>query len=367
MTDSRSCRAKSRHAGRNAPRPFGVAQESLRSGPTGLVFLASLALAGCDTVQTSLGGQAAESADFVWLFTIFVAVTGFFYLLIIVGLVAALVRGRRAGRGHVTEKGEHHVRNPALRVALIAWSALIVVTLLGLSLASFFTDRSMAASAAHPGLDIQVTGNQWWWDVEYVSPTASQRLRTANELHLPVGVPARIQLKSNDVIHSLWIPNLAGKQDLIPGRDTDLTILPRKAGLYRAQCAEFCGAQHAHMALDVTVESKEDFERWWAAQLQPAPAPRTPQQLAGLRYVTTRECGTCHAIAGTPASAQFGPDLTHFASRRSIAAGTLPMNRGNLYGWVADPQSQKPGTKMPTVGLERAELHAIVAYLETLK
>jgi cytochrome c oxidase subunit 2 len=332
----------------------------------GLVVFAAVALAGCDTVQTSLGGQGADSADFMRLFTIFLAVTGFFYLLVIGGLIAALVR-RRSGNTHVAEKGDHHVRNPALRMALIVWSALIVVTLFGLSLARFFTDRSMAASAAHPGVEIMVTGNQWWWDVEYVSPTQSQRFRTANELHLPVGVPARIQLKSNDVIHSLWIPNLAGKQDLIPGRDTDLNVLPRKIGLYRAQCAEFCGAQHAHMALDVTVESKEDFERWWAAQLKPAAAPRTPEQLAGLRYISTRECATCHNISGTPASATFGPDLTHFASRRSIAAGTMPMSTGNLYGWVADPQSQKPGTKMPTVGLEPAELHAVVAYLETLK
>jgi cytochrome c oxidase subunit 2 len=332
----------------------------------GAAALLGLAAAGCDTVQTSLGGQGADSADFMGLFKLFLAVTGFFYLLVIGGLIAALVR-RRSGKAHVAERGEHHVQIPAIRLALIVWSALIVVTLLGLSLASFFTDRSMAASAAHPGVEIMVTGNQWWWDVEYVSPTASQRFRTANELHLPVGVPARIQLKSNDVIHSLWIPNLAGKQDLIPGRDTDLNLLPRKIGLYRAQCAEFCGAQHAHMALDVTVESKADFERWWAAQLRPAAAPRTPEQLAGLRYFSSRECAACHAIAGTSASASFGPDLTHFASRRSIAAGTMPMNSGNLYGWVADPQSQKPGTRMPTVGLEPAELHAVVAYLETLK
>ena len=329
--------------------------------------LPALGLAACSTVQTSLGGQGAESADFIHLFTIFLVVTAIFYATVMIGLAVALVRGRRSEAAHVAEKGYHHVGNPMLRVALIGWAVLIVVTLLGLSLASFFTDRSMAAEAAHPGVEIQVTGNQWWWDVEYVSPTASQRFRTANELHLPVGVPARIELKSNDVIHSLWIPNLAGKQDLIPGRSTDLSVLPRKVGLYRAQCAEFCGVQHANMALDVTVESKADFERWWAAQLQPAAAPRTPQQLAGMNYFTTHQCAMCHTIAGTPAGSNFGPDLTHFASRRSIAAGTMPMSTGNLYGWVADPQSQKPGTKMPTIGLEPAELHAVVAYLESLK
>ena len=140
--------------------------------------------------------------------------------------------------------------------------------------------------------------------------------------------PRRSRCKSNDVIHSLWIPNLAGKQDLIPGRTADLDILPREAGLYRGQCAEFCGTQHAHMALDVTVESKADFDRWVAAQQRTAFAPVTPLQLAGYRYLTTRECSSCHNISGTPAAGQIGPDLTHFASRRSIAAGTMPMSSG---------------------------------------
>ena len=165
------------------------------------------------------------------------------------------------------------------------------------------------------------------------------------------------------MIHSFWIPNLAGKQDLIPGRVTDAQLLPRKAGLYRGQCAEFCGVQHAQMALDVTVESQSDFNRWYSAQLQPAKAPATALQLAGYRYFTTRECATCHNVSGTPASGQVAPDLTHFASRRSIAAGALPMTRGNVYGWVADPQSQKPGNRMPTIGLAPNDLHALVAYL----
>jgi cytochrome c oxidase subunit 2 len=180
-------------------------------------------------------------------------------------------------------------------------------------------------------------------------------------------VPVEVSLQASDVIHSLWIPNLAGKQDLIPGRVTDIQLLPRKIGTYRGQCAEFCGIQHTHMALDVTVESKADFEKWVAAQQRVALAPTTPLQLPGYRYFTTRECSACHNVTGTPASGTVGPDLTHFASRRSIGAGTLPMSTGNLYGWVADPQSQKPGNHMPTIGLEPGELHAVVAYLETLR
>jgi cytochrome c oxidase subunit 2 len=180
-------------------------------------------------------------------------------------------------------------------------------------------------------------------------------------------VPVRITFRSNDVIHSFWVPSLAGKQDLIPGRETDVTIVPKKIGIYRGQCAEFCGTQHAHMALVVNVDSYPDFVKWWEHELQPAPAPRTPLVQAGYNYVAQRQCAMCHNIAGTPASGRVGPDLTHLASRRSIAAGTLPMGKGNLYGWVADPQSIKPGTKMPTVGLEPDQLHAVVAYLESLK
>jgi cytochrome c oxidase subunit 2 len=203
--------------------------------------------------------------------------------------------------------------------------------------------------------------------VRYTSPDASQTLRTSNELHLPAGMPVRIILKSADVIHSFWIPNISGKQDLIPGRTNDIVITPEKVGLYRSQCAEYCGLQHAHMAFDVTVEPLGEFEKWWGQALLPARAPATPLEKAGYAYVTTRECGTCHNITGTPATGQVAPDLTHFASRLTIGAGTFPMNRGHLYAWLADPQQAKPGNKMPVIGLEPDDLHAIAAYLESLK
>jgi cytochrome c oxidase subunit II len=325
-----------------------------------------LALATCEGQQTMLGGQGEHGAEFISLFTIFLVVTAIFYLLVIGFLALAILR-RRNREAHVVEDRKHHSSHPLLSRLLIGWVTIVTLGLAGLTIASFFFDRSHARVAARDVLLVELTAHQFWWDVRYVAGESSQRLRTANELHLPVGVPVRIRLRSNDVIHSIWIPNLAGKQDLIPGRITELTLLPRQKGQYRGRCAEFCGVQHAHMALDVTVESRADFERWAAAQLLPAAAPRDARALAGFQYVTTRECSMCHAIAGTPANGQVGPDLTHVASRRSIAAGTLPMNRGNLYAWVADPQSQKPGNHMPTVGLEPEELHAVVAYLEGLQ
>ena len=328
---------------------------------------APLLLGGCAGFQNALGGDGAEAANFADLFTVFMIVCTFMYLIVVAALFAAMWRRRRGEEPLTVETGKHHQTAPLLKPALVGWTALMAVGLVGLTIASFFTDRSNAAAAREPELVINVTANQWWWDVEYLARDASKIIRTANELHLPVGVPAEIRLKSNDVIHSFWVPNLAGKQDLIPGRTTDVQLVPNKIGLFRGQCAEFCGVQHAHMALDVTVESAADFKRWAAAQQTVAQAPRTPLELAGYRYITTRECSVCHNITGTPASAKVAPDLTHFASRRSIAAGTLPMSKGNLYGWIADPQSQKPGSHMPTIGLEPDELHAIVAYLERLK
>jgi cytochrome c oxidase subunit 2 len=327
-------------------------------------FILTLFLTGCSGVQTILGGDGAEGANFIQLFTVFMIVCTVMYAIVAIALIAAVWRRSAA---LTLDDRTHHETSGAVRPALIVWTALIAAGLIGLTIASFFTDRSNAANGSDPRLMLTVTANQWWWDVEYNSPDASKTVRTANEIHLPGGVPVQVKLTSNDVIHSFWIPNLAGKQDLIPGRETDAQLLPRKTGLYRGQCAEFCGVQHAQMALDVTVESKADFQRWYAAQLQPAPAPANPLQRAGYNYFTTRECAACHNISGTPATGQVAPDLTHFASRRSIAAGALPMNTGNLYGWVADPQSQKPGNRMPTVGLKSNDLHALVAYLETLK
>jgi cytochrome c oxidase subunit 2 len=288
------------------------------------------------------------------------------YALVIGFLVAAIARRNRA-EANVVESGHHHRSNPLMRSTLIGWSALIGVGLAALAIASFVADRSMAQAATGEKLSITVTGKQWWWDIVYNSADASKTLRTANELHLPVGVPARILLGSSDVIHSFWVPSLGGKQDLIPGRDNDITLVPTKTGIFRGQCAEYCGTQHAHMALVVVVESYPDFLKWWQHQLKPAVAPTTPLTLAGYKYVTSGPCSACHAIGGTPASAQVAPDLTHLASRKSLAAGTLPMGKGNLYGWVEDPQSLKPGNKMPTIGLEPDQLHAVVAYLETLK
>jgi cytochrome c oxidase subunit 2 len=328
-----------------------------------------LLLGACSyqSYQSTFSGAAAEVRQFNILFVIFLVICAIMYLLVVAFLIGALLRRSRAGDANVMEDGRHHESDPLMRSGLIAWGALVGTGLVALAIASFLADRSMASAAAHEKLSITITANQWWWDVQYNSGDVSKTMRTANELHLPVGVPVRILLRSNDVIHSFWVPSLAGKQDLIPGRENDISITPEKTGIYRGQCAEFCGAEHAKMALVVNVDSYADFIKWWDHQLQSAPPPAAPLARAGYSYVTSRACGGCHTISGTPAGGRVGPDLTHLASRRTIAAGAMPMSEANLYGWVADPQSIKPGSHMPTIGLEPKELHAVVAYLETLK
>jgi len=332
------------------------------------VLVVPLAAGACSYqhYQSTFSSAATEVHQFNTLFLIFLFVCTAMYLLVIAFLIVGLVRRRRAN-ANVMEERRHHESDPLMRSGLIGWSALVGTGLIALAIASFFADRSMASAAADPKLSITITANQWWWDVQYDASDNSKMIRTANELHLPVGVPVRILLRSNDVIHSFWMPSLAGKQDLIPGRENDISITPRRIGIYRGQCAEFCGAQHAKMALIVDVDSYADFIKWWEHQLQPAPRPTTPLAQAGYDFVTSRNCSSCHSIAGTPANGTVGPDLTHLAGRRSIAAGAMPMAEGNLYGWVADPQSIKPGSHMPTIGLEPDQLHAVVAYLETLK
>lgn len=348
------------------------------SGRQPLFAIAAAAvLTSCDGVQSMTGGDGVHGQQFIVLFTWFTIVTGISYVLVLLFLGAAVLRKRRAQANPVGAAHESDARRrdeppqgsePGLMRGLIGWTGFILIGLTVLTVASYLADRNGARAASAPApLKIAITAHQWWWEIEYQDPLPSNSFRTANELHLPRGVPASITLRSSDVIHSFWAPNLAGKRDLIPGRPGDMRLIAMSEGRYRAECAEFCGAQHAHMALDVTVESPQAFAAWIGRQRASAPPPSSPLTAVGYAYFMQRECAACHSISGTPARGTIGPDLTHLASRRSIAAGTLPMTRGHLYGWVADPQSAKPGNRMPVIGLAADELHALIAYLETLQ
>jgi cytochrome c oxidase subunit 2 len=231
---------------------------------------------------------------------------------------------------------------------------------------TMFTLAAVAGPPAHPGLVLDVTGRQWWWQVSYDASNPADLFETANEIHIPVGVPVLVRLHGADVIHSFWVPQLAGKTDTIPGQTNSSWIQADRPGRYLGQCTEFCGYQHAHMQFEVVAESRADFDRWAAAQRQAAVAPVTESAARGLAFVEYR-CGLCHRVRGTGAGAVSAPDLTHLMSRRTLAAGTLLNNPGNLAGWIQNPQNLKPGNLMPDQRLSARELADTLAYLETLQ
>jgi cytochrome c oxidase subunit II len=228
------------------------------------------------------------------------------------------------------------------------------------------TLRAVAGPPANPGLVLDVTGHQWWWEVKYDSPNPSEVFETANEIHIPIGVRVLVRLHGGDVIHSFWVPQLTGKTDTIPGQVNLSWLEADRPGRYLGQCTEFCGFQHAHMQFEVVAESPEDFQRWLAHQREPAPEPVTSEAKSGQALVEYR-CGLCHQVRGTQAAAVAAPDLTHLVGRRTLAAGTLLNNPGNLEGWIQNPQNLKPGNLMPNQWLSAEELTETLAYLETLK
>lgn len=244
----------------------------------------------------------------------------------------------------------------------------LVATTLVLAGFTFWTMTTMASisrPAEEPRLTIEITGHQWWWEARYRNGDPSESFETANELHIPVGEPVRLTLASADVIHSFWVPKLSGKTDLIPGRVNETWIEADRAGVYRGQCAEYCGKQHAHMAMRLFADRPDAFRAWWDAQRRPAASASSQAEMAGERQFVER-CGRCHTVRGTQADGREGPDLTHLISRTTIAANTIPNDVAHLSGWIADPQAIKPRNKMPAVGLSGPELTAILAYLRTL-
>jgi cytochrome c oxidase subunit 2 len=319
---------------------------------------------GVHDILAAWGPQADHVAS---LWNIFLAICTIVFLAVMVALFMAL---RRAPKVHVPELPDLstvNVPEPRLRRNVAVAVALTVVGLLALLASSVFTDRALARLPLQDAVNIRVTGHQWWWTVTYVKGPVSETFETANEIHVPVGRPVVVQLNADDVIHSLWIPSLAGKRDLIPGRTATLAFRADRPGIYRGQCAEFCGFQHAFMAFEVHAESQEDFDRWRKGQLAPAAEPTEPQAQRGKQLFQSIQCAMCHAIQGTIAQGHKAPDLTHLASRRTIAAGTLPNNPGSLASWIADPHKHKPGVNMPANPMSGEDLAALVAYLGTLK
>ena len=297
------------------------------------------------------GADAAVISQFAWV------LFGIGALIFVAVMVLVLLSVRRQ---------ERPVR-PALWIAG-AGVAFPVVVLTALLAWSTWRSAQLVPQSSHKAMTISVTAKMWWWEVRYRDPRTGREIVTANEIHIPVGTPVYLGLNAADLIHSLWVPNLAGKRDMIPGRVTGLTLRADKPGVYRGQCAEYCGAQHAKMALHVVASSPEEFDAWLARQALPAKAADTPELAMGRAAFLEQRCQACHTIRGVADGSRLGPDLTHVGSRLQIGAGTLRTHRGALAGWIADPQAIKPGVFMPaSQDLDGASLRALAAYLEHLK
>ena len=248
-----------------------------------------------------------------------------------------------------------------------AWTVIPIVTVFVLFLATARTIYDVQGAAPPAGaLNVTVVGHQWWWEIRY----PELGIVTANELHVPVSEPGQrrptfLKLESVDVAHSFWVPQLAGKTDLIPNKENMMWIEPMQTGTYVGNCAEYCGLQHAHMMLRVIVHRAEEFEKWVAEQKQSS--ADDPQARAGRDLFFSTSCINCHTIRGTQATGTFGPDLTHLMSRETLGAGTVPNTAEKLRDWVRDPQTIKEGCNMPNMQLTDNELNQMVAYLVTLK
>jgi cytochrome c oxidase subunit 2 len=287
------------------------------------------------SVLSAHGPDAAIIAEISWVLFI----GGAIIFAVVMALAVYAVRGKMPG---VSEK--LLIVGGGIVFPFITLSALLVYSL-------------VRAAALHPeeagALRIEVVGEQWWWRVRYPD------FETANEIRIPVGRPVRLELKSADVIHSFWVPALAGKLDMIPGRTNVLRVRAERAGEFRGQCAEYCGGPHAFMALYVVAVPPEEFQRWSDGQRGPA-EKQNPSFVA--------HCGACHTVRGTAAAGARGPDLTHVGSRLTIGAGLLPNNAGALAGWIASSQHLKPGNLMPSFGeFPGEELRGLAGYLESLK
>ncbi|MGG5811267.1 cytochrome c oxidase subunit II [Falsiroseomonas sp. CW058] len=321
-----------------------------------LPLVPPLLLAGCSGVQTPLdpyGSEAERIAHLTWV--LFVGGTAIFGLVMAL-LAAALVapgwmRGLLGSRRFVIGGG-------------IVFPA---VTLAALLLYSLGTSRALVTPRGDAPLRIEVIGRQYWWEVRY--PDLGEGAVTANEIRLPRGREVELHLSSADVIHSLWIPNLHGKMDMIPGRVNRQRFTAERTGVLRGQCTEFCGLQHSLMAFWAVVQEPEEFEAWVARQREPVPPPEGEVAARGMRVFGEAGCGACHAVRGTEWQARLGPDLSRIGSRLSLAAGVLDNHRGTLAGWIAGAQDIKRGNSMPAYGraLDGGELLALATWLEGLR
>lgn len=327
---------------------------SPRSGFALLALHSPLAHAGIQSALAAKGKDAAQILEITWV--LFIG-GGLIFLAVMLLLLVSLF-GTPAMRAALGRRA--WVIGGGVVFPTVVLFALLVYTLM----ASTPLVRAQADAATR----IEVTGELWWWRVKYLDAGGNSVMETANEIRIPVGQPVDLLLVTDNVIHSFWVPNLGGKLDLIPGHVNRQRIEASEPGVFRGQCAEYCGAQHARMAFYVVAQEPEEYRSWLAAQTRAAAEPGAPALRQGKQLFMENRCGLCHTIRGTSADGALGPDLTHLGSRLSIAGGTLPQNQGTVAGWIAESQQLKPGNKMPSFAQFSAEeLKALSAYLASLQ
>lgn len=330
-------------------------------GVRAITLHASLRL---DPAVPNIFSPASTPADSIYHLSLFVLVlcAGIFVTVFSL-LVYAVVKFRRRADDDGSEPPQIYGSNQME----LAWTVIPIVIVVVLFLAAARVIHAIEdAKLPSNTLEVTAIGHQFWWEFQY----PQQGFVTANELHVPVGsgpngAPTRIRLLSADTDHSFWVPKLAGKVDLIPNHPNEMWIEPHETGVYVGQCAQYCGVQHAKMLLRVIVDSPEDFQKWAAAQKDPAAQAGNVEH--GRQVFETTACVNCHTVAGTNAKGKFGPDLTHLMSRETIASGAAANSRENLRAWIKDPDTIKPGALMPAMQMSEADIDAVTDYMRTLR
>lgn len=287
------------------------------------------------------------------------------FVAILITIVIALLRMRRHDEIRLADLSSLDSQEKGASRGVVFATCISFTLLVGLVLADVMTDRALSELPIDNAVQIEMTGHQWWWEARYTMPNGST-FTVANELHVPSGEPVVISLKTADVIHSFWVPALHGKQDMLPGLISTIKFRADHSGVYRGQCAEFCGAEHALMAFAIVAQPRTQYDAWAASQAADAPPAAEADERRG-EAVFLAHCASCHTVRGTSANGEIGPDLTHLMSRGSLAAETLTNVRGNLAGWIVNPQNLKPGTTMPPNPLAAADLQLLLTWLGTLK
>lgn len=319
----------------------------------------AILLSACQPSPTFLNSASPISGHVADLYRTILFMALVVFVLVEGVLIWIVIRDRK--RANDQELPTQIYGNTRLEVI---WTVIPIFLVIALFVMTVQTVNAVAIpKSALNDLNVRVVGHRWWWEFDYMD----QGFATANELHIPVGTTVQVQLESRDVIHSFWVPQLAGKTDVVPGQNNSMWLKGDQVGVYLGQCAEFCGTQHALMRFKVFVDSQEDFDAWVANQQKPAYQPQTEDEQTGYDEIATGACSACHSLDPSEIDTEkVGPNLTHLFSRTTFAGGSFDLNEDNLRNWLHDTQAMKPGNDMQ-ITIPSQQFEQVVTYLKKLK